>query len=90
MDNDQDNDRVLDGSDNCPSASNTDQADTDGDGIGNVCDQPVPVTTNQPAPQGIIIDGQFTGDWAGVTPVDFFKDKSHVYSAWTRGWTPST
>ena len=86
VDNDQDNDGVPDGSDNCPSAFNPDQADADLDGIGDVCDQPVPVTINPPAPQAIVIDGQFTppgpeGDWSGVVPVDFFKNKSHVYSA---------
>ncbi len=35
---DPDNDGVSDCEDNCPSASNPDQADIDGDGIGNVCD----------------------------------------------------
>ena len=35
---DSDGDGVLDGSDNCPNDSNTDQADADNDGIGDVCD----------------------------------------------------
>lgn len=38
VDNDQDDDTILDNDDNCPSTPNTDQADTDGDGIGDVCD----------------------------------------------------
>ena len=38
VDNDSDNDSVCDGSDNCPSDSNTDQADFDGDGFGDTCD----------------------------------------------------
>jgi hypothetical protein len=35
---DSDGDGVPDETDNCPSISNPDQADNDGDGIGNVCD----------------------------------------------------
>jgi hypothetical protein len=35
---DADADGILDASDNCPTTANTDQTDTDGDGIGNACD----------------------------------------------------
>ncbi len=35
---DRDGDGVLDGADNCPDASNADQADGDRDGVGNACD----------------------------------------------------
>ncbi len=35
---DPDNDGVSDCDDNCPSVSNPDQADSDGDGVGNACD----------------------------------------------------
>lgn len=35
---DSDGDGVADGQDNCPNNANTDQADNDNDGIGNVCD----------------------------------------------------
>jgi hypothetical protein len=35
---DSDGDGVPDANDNCPNASNPDQADTDHDGLGNVCD----------------------------------------------------
>ena len=38
VDNDSDDDSVCDGLDNCPSDSNTDQADFDGDGFGDTCD----------------------------------------------------
>lgn len=37
-DDDDDNDGVLDVDDNCPLLANANQLDTDGDGIGNVCD----------------------------------------------------
>ena len=37
-DADSDDDGVLDGVDTCPLAASTDQADLDGDGVGNVCD----------------------------------------------------
>ena len=35
---DEDGDTVPNGSDNCPLLPNTDQLDTDGDGLGNLCD----------------------------------------------------
>ncbi len=35
---DADGDGVIDASDNCPNVANSDQADTDGDKVGNVCD----------------------------------------------------
>jgi len=38
---DSDNDGVADSQDNCPGAINQDQADSDGDGIGDICDSPL-------------------------------------------------
>ena len=46
---DADSDGVLDGLDNCPLVSNANQADTDGNGIGDVCQavNHAPVASNQ-------------------------------------------
>ena len=38
VDNDKDGDGIIDSKDNCPDISNPDQADIDGDGIGDSCD----------------------------------------------------
>jgi hypothetical protein len=41
-DTDTDGDGKPDSSDNCPTVANADQADTDGDSIGNACEAPTP------------------------------------------------
>ena len=43
---DDDDDDVLDGEDNCPSVDNPDQADADGDGIGDACEAPLVVSVS--------------------------------------------
>ena len=63
---DQDSDGILDGDDSCPFVANADQADFDGDGAGDVCDDDDdndgvldvddPYPTSEPAPD-VVING---------------------------------
>ena len=59
---DRDGDGVPDGVDNCPGLPNTDQADVDADGAGNVCDL---VPSPPPPPSGS--GGAGSGGSAGAT-----------------------
>ena len=75
---DTDGDGFLDVSDNCPSVSNVDQADFDGDGLGDVCDDdddndgvadindPFPLNSNETTDT----DGDGVGDNADAFPND--------------------
>jgi hypothetical protein len=62
---DTDDDEVFDGNDNCPLVANTDQLDSDHDGIGDVCDEtPLPpevltdVCPNIPETQATVPEGK--------------------------------
>jgi hypothetical protein len=61
---DEDDDDVLDGTDNCQSLANTDQHDEDGDAIGDVCD-PCPHVFGD----GMDGDGDGVGDACDPDPV---------------------
>ncbi len=58
---DFDNDGVNDDIDNCPAASNPGQEDTDGDGVGDVCD-PIDNSATPPTGGTIIVDSDITTD----------------------------
>ncbi len=91
---DTDGDGVPDADDNCPDKANADQKDTDEDGIGDVCDEVIPVDNdkdddgitddkdNCPAvanPTQSDIDGDGIGDVCDeVIPVDNDKDDDGI------------
>ncbi len=83
IDDDEDNDGVLDGADNCPFSSNHDQTDANQNGIGDACESSTPPITNPPSAFPITMDGQFgppTAEWFGVTPATFLGGQSKVYT----------
>ena len=68
---DSDSDGIIDQLDNCPMVPNPEQADTDGDGIGNVCDEDadgdgvddyIDNCPEVPNPDQMDTDGDGTGD----------------------------
>lgn len=61
-DTDDDGDTVADAADNCPLAANGDQADSDGDGIGDVCDVPVTPVDNACTVPGVTLAEDAAGD----------------------------
>jgi len=84
VDQDQDNDGVRDGADNCPTRFNPSQIDTDGDGLGDACDGDTPPIHNPATNVEIMIDAQFgpgIWEWSDVTPATFQSGQSKVYTA---------
>ncbi len=61
VDVDFDNDGINDDVDNCPAASNADQADSDGDGIGDICD-PVDDGATPPTGGTVVVDSDITAN----------------------------
>lgn len=66
---DTDGDLVVDASDNCPLVSNGDQADKDGDGLGNVCDRFPADPTNEGPGAPAVTTTTITGGAGGFIPV---------------------
>jgi murein DD-endopeptidase MepM/ murein hydrolase activator NlpD len=74
---DTDGDGVLDGSDNCPAVPNPDQADGNGNGIGDVCDTWVDVATGHWAVASI--DAIYAADitqGCSLTPLKYCPEES--------------
>lgn len=79
---DGDHDGIADEIDNCPDTPNVDQADTDGDDIGDLCDQtpngtPVSITATAPSP---------TYEYGATVPATF----TPTYSGYGEGQGPTT
>jgi len=70
---DLDGDGVPDAKDNCVEIPNPDQRDTDGDGIGNLCDPDVDK------------DGVVTTSWGQISPPEGGGDLERIALAWQRG-----
>ncbi len=81
---DSDGDRVCDSYDNCPSAANADQLDTDMDGVGDVCDAPI---TPTPTPEsGDVLCHQITGNGC----MEKMRKSCNPGEGWQEGRCPST
>lgn len=77
--NDQDDDGVPDAVDNCISQANSDQADDDGDGLGNACD---PDAGNDPY-EGLSnsdLESALRADHSGHVSVGYDEARDHMFA----------
>jgi hypothetical protein len=67
---DSDGDGIPDSSDNCPFEANTDQADKDGNGVGDVCEPPrvTGIWTSAPVVTGQTVSLFVFGDYFDLAP----------------------
>lgn len=72
--NDADNDGVLDPADNCPTAANPTQVDTDGDGRGDACNALVTVTVSKALMEESYLAATFTIELSSPLAVDVTVD----------------
>jgi pimeloyl-ACP methyl ester carboxylesterase len=64
---DTDGDGIIDGEDNCPSVANPDQADSDGDGVGDACEPTVIQLASFTATPGAM---RITLEWTTASEID--------------------
>lgn len=81
-DGDRDHDGLLDAADNCPDAANADQANEDGDALGDVCDPCPPLATNTDG------DGDGLGDACDPNPA-VTGDKLVAFHGFTQPLPPT-
>jgi len=83
---DSDNDGVFDADDNCPSAPNANQADSDGDGMGDACD--FPADFNGDGKEDFYGYDSFFGEWwVFVSQGSYFDPQLWATFTTTSGWT---
>jgi len=80
-DPDQDKDGIPDYIDNCPLISNPDQADADGDGIGDVCDTP-PTTTTTTIQPVTTTTTSAAATFIGLSELDAVPSDEQVILKW--------
>lgn len=85
---DDDNDSIADDIDNCPNIPNADQLDTDGDGMGDVCDTNDDVTPKDACSDGIDNDNDGLTDFPDDPGCASITDDNEYNAPVSSGETP--